>query len=155
MDKASEFGSEDWGFESLRGHFLRTSLVAQMVKYLSTMQETWVLSLGWKDPVEKEMANHLSTIAWKIPWTEGPGRLQSMGSQRVGHDWATSLFSPVLLPGNSHRWKSLVGYSPWRGQESDMTEQLHFLLSFIIIETNGILTLSTLYNDGALGMSMK
>ena len=46
-----------------------------MVKYLSTMQETWVLSLGWKDPVEKEMANHLSTIAWKIPWTEGPGRL--------------------------------------------------------------------------------
>ena len=67
------------------------SLVAQMVKHLSTMQETWVRSLGQEDPVEKEMAIHSSTIAWKIPWTEEPGRLQSMGSQRVRHDWATLL----------------------------------------------------------------
>ena len=57
-----------------------------MVKRLSTMRETWVQSLGWEDPLEKEMAIHSSTIAWKIPWTEEPGRLQSMGSQRVGHD---------------------------------------------------------------------
>ena len=64
----------------------RTSLVAQTIKRLSTMQETRVLSLGWKDPLEKEMAIHSSTIAWKIPWTEEPGRLQSMGLQRVGHD---------------------------------------------------------------------
>ena len=63
-----------------------TSLVAQTVKCLSTMQETWVSSLGQEDPLEKEMALHSSTIAWKIPWTEEPGRLQSMGSQRVGHD---------------------------------------------------------------------
>ena len=63
-----------------------TSLVAQMVKCLSTMQETWVQSLGREDPLEKEMAIHSSTIAWKIPWTEEPGRLQSMGSQRVRHD---------------------------------------------------------------------
>ena len=56
------------------------------VKRLSTMQKTWVRSLGWEDPLEKEMAIHSSTIAWKIPWTEEPGRLQSMGSQRVGHD---------------------------------------------------------------------
>ena len=48
--------------------------------------ETWVRSLGWEDPLEKEMAIHSRTIAWKIPWTEEPGRLQSMGSQRVGHD---------------------------------------------------------------------
>ena len=61
-----------------------------MVKHLSTMQETRVQSLDWEDPMEKEMAIHSSTIAWKIPWTEEPGRLQSMGSQRVGHDWATS-----------------------------------------------------------------
>ena len=65
---------------------LLTSLVAQMVKRLSTMQETRVQSLGWEDPLEKEMAIHSSTLAWKIPWTEEPGRLQSMGSQRVGHD---------------------------------------------------------------------
>ena len=55
------------------------------------MWETWVRSLGREDPLEKEMAIHSSTIAWKIPWTDEPGRLQSMGSQRVGHDWATSL----------------------------------------------------------------
>ena len=60
--------------------------VAQRVKRLSTMWETRVQSLGWADPLEKEMAIHSSIIAWKIPWTEEPGRLQSMGSQRVGHD---------------------------------------------------------------------
>ena len=65
---------------------IRTSLVAQMVKCLSTMRETQVQSLGWEDPLEKEMAIHSSTIAWKIPWTEEPGKVQSMGSQRVGHD---------------------------------------------------------------------
>ena len=68
-----------------------TSLVAQTVKRLSAMRETWVWSLGWEDPLEKEMAIHSSTIAWETPWTEEPGRLQSMGSQRVGHNWATSL----------------------------------------------------------------
>ena len=55
------------------------------------MRETWVRALGWEDPLEKEMAIHSSTTAWKIPWTEEPDRLQSMGSQRVGHDWETSL----------------------------------------------------------------
>ena len=73
--------------------FILTSLVAQMVKRLSTMWETWVWSLGWEDPLEKEMAIHSRTIAWKIPWTEEPGRLQPMGSQRVGHDWATLIWS--------------------------------------------------------------
>ena len=53
---------------------------------LSTMQETWVQSLDWEDPLEKEMATHSNTIAWNIPWTEEPGRLQSIGSQRVRHD---------------------------------------------------------------------
>ena len=52
--------------------------MAQTVKRLSTMRETWVQALGWEDPLEKEMAIHSCTIAWKIPWTEGPGRLQSM-----------------------------------------------------------------------------
>ena len=57
-----------------------------MVKHLSTMRETWVRSLDREDPLEKEMAIHSSTIAWKIPWTEEPGRLESMGLERVGHD---------------------------------------------------------------------
>ena len=62
-----------------------------MVTHLLAMQETWVQSLGQEDPLEKEMASHFSTLAWKIPWMEEPGRLESMGSQRVGHNRATSL----------------------------------------------------------------
>ena len=62
------------------------SLVAQTVKCLPAMWETQVPSLGWEDPLEKEMATHSSTLAWKIPWMEEPGMLQSMGSKRVGHD---------------------------------------------------------------------
>ena len=62
------------------------SLVAQMVKHLPTVWETWVHSLGQEDPLEKEMATHFSTLAWNIPWIEEHSRLQSMGSQRVRHD---------------------------------------------------------------------
>ena len=69
--------------------FIGASLVAQRVKHLPTMLETQVQSLGWEDPLEKEMATHSSTLAWKIPWTEKPGRLQSMGLQRVRHVSAT------------------------------------------------------------------
>ena len=61
-------------------------LVAQMVKCLPIMRETWVQSLGQKDLLEKEMATHSNILAWKIPWTEEPGGLQSKGLQRVGHD---------------------------------------------------------------------
>ena len=61
-------------------------MVAQTVKRLPTMWETQVQFLGWEDPLEKEMATLSSTLAWKIPWMEDPGRLQSMGSQRVGYD---------------------------------------------------------------------
>ena len=60
--------------------------MAQMVKNLPAMKETWVLSLVQEDPLEKEMATHSSILAWRIPWTEEPGRLQSLGSQRVRHD---------------------------------------------------------------------
>ena len=68
-----------------------------MVKNPPAMQETWVQSLGWEDPLENEMAIHSSILAWKIPWTEEPGRLQSMGSQRVRHDLRdfTSTFYPL------------------------------------------------------------
>ena len=71
--------------------FFRASLVAQRLKRLPGMPETQVWSLGQEDPLGKEMATHSSTLAWRIPWREEPGRLQSMGSQRVGCDWATSV----------------------------------------------------------------
>ena len=76
------------------------SLMAQMVKNLSVMRQTWVQSLGWEDPLEEGMATHSSILAWRIPWTEEPGRLQSMGSQRVGHEISMVMFiffnSPLI-----------------------------------------------------------
>jgi len=69
-------------------NIFRTSLVAQMVKNLLAMQETWVQSLGWEVPLEKEMATYSSILAWRIPWAEEPGGLQSVVLQRVGHDWS-------------------------------------------------------------------
>ena len=71
---------------SLALFYVWASLVAQMVKHLPVMQETWVQSPDQEDPLEKEIATHSSTLAWKIPWMEEPGRLQSMGSQRVRHN---------------------------------------------------------------------
>ena len=91
--------------------------VAQTVKRLSTMQETWVRSLGREDLLEKEMAIHSSTIAWKIPRTEEPGRLQSMGSQRVGHDWATSLTHIWNLE-KWNRWTYVQGRNRDTGVEN-------------------------------------
>ena len=111
------------------------SLVAQRLKRLTPMQETRVQSLGQEDPLEKEMATHSSILAWRISWTEEPGRLQFTGSQRVGHDWATSLSlftfmhcrrkwqpTPVFLPGESQGRGSLVGCRLWGHTESDTTE---------------------------------
>ena len=73
--------------------FYRASLVAHIVKKLIAMQETWIRSLGQKDPLEKEMATHSSIFAWRIPWTEEPGRLQSMASQRIGYNLGTFTFT--------------------------------------------------------------
>ena len=84
--------SMEWGRkapdtnERLSLSFPRTSLVVQMVKNPPAVQETWVRSLGWKDPLEKGTDIHSGILAWRIPWTEEPGRLQSMELQRVGHD---------------------------------------------------------------------
>ena len=85
-------GTLNW---QVLNYYCGTSLVAQMVKRLPTVRETWVWFLGQEDPLKKEMATHSSSLAWKIPWTEEPGRLQSMGSQRVRHDLTTS--SKLLL----------------------------------------------------------
>ena len=69
------------------------SVVSQMVQNLSAVQETWVQSLGWKAPLEKEMATHSSILARRIPWTEEPGGLQSVGLQRVGHNWVANTYT--------------------------------------------------------------
>ena len=101
----------------------------------SAMQEIWVWFLGWEDPLEEGVATHSSILAWRIPWTEEPGGLQSMRSLRVRHDWVTSLSlftfmhwrrkwqpTPVFLPGESQGRGSLVGCCLWSRTESDTTE---------------------------------
>jgi len=75
-----------YGLNQIPYDYKRASLVAQSVKNLPAVQETRVQSMGWEYPLEKEMATHSSILAWKISWTQEPGGLQSMGSQRVGHD---------------------------------------------------------------------
>ena len=109
------------------------------------------LNLCYTAELEKAMAPHSSTLAWKIPRMEEPGGLQSMGSQRVGHDWVTSLSpftfmhwrrkwqpTPVFLPGESQGWRSLAGCRLWGLTESDTTERLHFHFSLSCIgEGNG------------------
>ena len=76
----------DIGIEPRSPALQETSLVAQMVKNLPAVQETWVRSLGQDNPLEKGMATHSSILAWRIPWTKKLGKLQSMGSQRIGHN---------------------------------------------------------------------
>ena len=110
--------------------------VANILLYLCFIFLIYLLfSIAFWWTMEKAMAPHSSTLAWKIPWMEEPGRLQYMGSQRVGHDWATSLSlftfthwrkkwqpTPVFLPGESQGWESLVGCSLWGRTEPDTTE---------------------------------
>ena len=102
--------------------------------------------------LEKEMATHSSVLAWRIPGMEEPSGLPSQGSHRVGHNWSDAAAAaaasttgegngnptPVLLPGNSHGWRSLVGWSPWGHEESEMTKRLYFHFSLSCIgEGNG------------------
>ena len=140
------------------------SLVAQRLKCLPAMWETWVRSLGWEDPLEKEMAIHSSILAWRIPWTEEPGGLQSTGSKRVGHDWEISLslsfmtyllsnpkvnFSPSIL----HQLSALfeeVNYHLIH--KNTMLSHLFFLLPYfcsfaLISENQNISRLSPLFSS--------
>ena len=107
-------------------------LVAQMVKCLPAMWETWVLSLGQEDPLEKEMATQSNTLAWKILWMEEPSRLQSVGSQRVGHDWPISLvirsYRTIIQALKSPSSVSIIYF--------ELTCNLSFLISFSFFLSN-------------------
>ena len=125
------------------------SLVAQTVKNLPAMQETWVWSVDWEDPLEKGMATHSSILAWKIPWTEESGGLHSLGLQRVGHDWVT----------NTHTWRKKHRYSYflWKIKTKDfflafwnfslhkfaLMQDLHYYLFFWTKVQRGLLPLHT------------
>ena len=99
--------------ETLLGIFL----VVQLVKNPTAMQETWVWSLGWEDPLEEDKATHSSILAWRISWTEDPGGLQSMGSQRVRHNWATKHSTTLGTQQNMRHFRNRMqkgrGYLFW------------------------------------------
>ena len=98
--------------------------MGQRVKRLPAMRETKVRSLGWEDPLEKEMATHSSILAWRISWIEEPGGLQSMGLQRVGHDWVTSLhFCMKYL---------MHGISNFLEEISSLSHSIVFLYFFVL-----------------------
>ena len=124
----------DWGHWGIG-----VSLVAQILKNLPAMQETWVQSLGWEDPLEKGMATHSSILAWENPMDRGAWQgltWQQLTDTHTGdRDYSASSYrrqwhpTPVLLPGEPHGRRSLIGCSPWGHWESDMTERLHFHFS--------------------------
>ena len=95
------------------------SWVAQTVKCLPAMWEIQVWTLGWEDPLEKETATHSSTRAWKIQWTEEPGRLQSMGLQRVGHDWGTKHSTAYIWTCKMQTFKDAKVHSHDQSHEID------------------------------------
>ena len=97
----------------LKGSIVRAgaSLVAQLIRNLPAMQETWGWSLGWEDPLEKGMATHSSILAWRIPWTGEPGGIQSKGLQRVGHDWATNTHTHTHTHKHTHTHTHGEGYA--------------------------------------------
>ena len=122
----------NWQVDSLPLGFLLT----QMIKNLPTVQETQVWFLCWEDLLEKEMATHSNILAWRNPWTEEPDWLQSMGSQRVGHDWMTNTFTtlPISLQG-SHLYILSPALSLW-DSSLEISERLYLGLKFSVCLLN-------------------
>ena len=114
------------------------SLLAQTIKSLPAMQETWVQSLAWEDLLEKGMAAHSSILAWRIPWTEEPGGLQSMGSQRVGHSLVTKPPPPPPLYDCwitvcIHEANSCIDLALSSGNDPSLTHHLHSFYAVNVI----------------------
>ena len=115
----------------------RVSLMSQMVMNPPATQETQVRSVGREDPLEKEMATHSSILAWRIPWTEEPGGLQSMESQRVRHNWATNTFTSIRKA-----WTQLIqlanfAYEAIQGQQIKETGSMSYICCMVRPEPFG------------------
>ena len=111
--------------------------MAQRLKHLPAMRETWVRSLGQEDPLEKEMATHSSILAWRIPWTEEHGGLQSTGSQRVGHNWETSLTSLTISIKESGRsWRSVFDTRKKQNRKDVLCSTGNYT-QYLVITRNG------------------
>ena len=117
--------------------------MAQRLKHLPAMRETWVRSLGWEDSLEKEMATHSSILAWRIPWKEEPGGLQSMGLQRVGHDQVTSLhFKKIPEQAYFNRQKCYIILLPFT---ECYPKVIYFMLESLLLTTLFILRYKFVY----------
>ena len=103
------------------GFYWLASLVAQSVKNLPAVQETWVRSLGREGALEKEMATHSSILTWEISWTEEPGGLQSIASQRIGHDWVTNTYLLTSCVAQRTHYFVIV----YKGKESEKNTALY------------------------------
>ena len=131
------------------------TLIAQLLKNLPAMQETWVQFLDWEDPLEKEMATHSSILAWRVPWTEEPGRLQSMGSQTVGCDLATKppplLHNPLLslFTLNAQIVSDLASRRLFQGDSCILLTYLQYFLSIYFL-AQSIPGSSCTFSDPAL-----
>ena len=112
------------------------SLVAQMVKNPPAIQETWAQSLGQEDPQEKEMATHSSVLAWRIPWTEEAGRLQSMESQRVRHNWMTNIFTFTFFDYSNDQGALLAFSLRWKGEAKLLAIGSIVLYNYLIISSH-------------------
>ena len=130
------------------------SLVAQRIKHLPAKQETRVRSLGWEDPLEKEMATHSSILPWRIPWTEEPGGLQSTGFQRVGHDWATSYTWIAIFVKTKRlgKWE-LVEIRRWGKRKGERLLGIPFLIAVgnLILVTLDTVEISINWDSRPLG----
>ena len=126
-------------------------MVAQRLKHLPAMRETRVWSLGWEDPLEKEMETQSSILIWRIPWREEPGRLQSTGSQRVGHDWATSLYL------NFRFLFELLNFSLSTSRrlppQKPLKEVIHVLFSVCTLKAHGVVGRSNIGCSAVFKMS--
>ena len=133
------FSNIKWQSSTMQNsNYFCTNLIAQSVKNLPAVQETGVWSLGWKDPLEKEMVTHSRILAWKISWTEEPGGLQSMGSQRVRHNWVTK--TKQLYENSSDLITALQTVTP--RNESDLHLEFNCKVSKIMFKSI-LLTIST------------
>ena len=116
--------------------FIGASLVAQMVKNPPAIQETWVQSLGQEYPLEKEMATYSNVLAWRIPWTEEPGRLQSMESQRVRHNWMTNIFTFTVFDYSNDQGALLAFSLQWKGEAKLLAIGSIVLYNYLIISSH-------------------
>ena len=145
---------EDFAQPNVDVVFWGASVVSQMVKNMPAVRETWVWSLGWEDPLEKGVATHSSILACEIPWIEEPGKLQSVGSQRVEHNWATNKHThthkhsvlSMFKVGKPMLWYRFISLNAFSAYEGFIKRWCHHKLRWICMCIHTCLCINVLVN---------